>query len=612
MKFLKKSGPLSMLNTLNNLPKVPGIYQYFDSNGHLLYVGKAKNLYNRVRSYFSFTPTLSAKSTLSQRIHSMISQAVRLEYLIVDSEHDALILENSLIKQLNPKYNILLRDDKTYPYIVIDRSVPYPRLEITRKVQQAKQLEYFGPFSVGARYLLDAIYEAIPLVQKKSCVKEGKACLYYQIKKCLAPCEAKISPQDYAKLITQARDLLFNKTRLIELVQEKMQAYAMDLRFEEAQVCKEQLEAIKKSQLSTPIDLASHHNYDIFAAVSNEKAAVVVRLFMREGKIVSSAYTTLKNKEGFELSELYTRSIVDFYTTHQTLIPKEVLVSHDFEDLSSIEVFLNEKAGHKVMVHAPKIGDKKRLTTLATTNANEILKKAAISKPADTNVEAIQELFTLDKTPHRIEIFDNSHMQGVGKVGAMVCYENNAFDKKSYRQYHLESFDEYGQMKETLSRRIKHFKDEAVPDLWLLDGGKALLNLAKTLLAEANVNLDVLAISKEKVDAKAYRAKGRANDIIWTKDEAFKLPTSDKRLQLLQKLRDEAHRFAISFHKKTKQKQDKQSALLQVKGIGPAKVKKLLNIFGSFESIRNATFEELSNCLNEKDAILIQREYKVS
>jgi len=221
-----------MLEKVKSLPSCAGIYQYFDKNKRLLYVGKAKNLKNRVKSYFNFTPKLAPSNKLSLRIAKMISESVTLEYLIVENEHDALILENSLIKQLKPKYNILLRDDKTYPYIYIDLNEAFPRLEITRKIIQKSNIKYFGPYSSGARDILDSIYEVLPLVQKKSCLREGKKCLFYQIKRCLAPCEELISKNDYAQFITKAIELLQNKHKLIMMIEEQMQIYAQNLQFE--------------------------------------------------------------------------------------------------------------------------------------------------------------------------------------------------------------------------------------------------------------------------------------------------------------------------------------------------------------------------------------------
>ncbi len=598
-----------LLSILDKLPKQPGVYQYFDHNHRLLYIGKAKNLFNRVRSYFSLSPTLQAKATLSRRIFKMVTEIQAIEYIIVESEHDALILENSLIKQLNPKYNVLLRDDKTYPYFVIDKSQPYPRIEITRELQHDKYHDYFGPFSVGARDIYDSIYELLPLVQKKNCVEGKKACLYHQINKCLAPCEGKISTIDYQKILMKALNFIKDKNQLTKALEEKMLAYAEDLRFEEAKVLRDRIATIERSKLSTPIDLASSENYDIFAISSTPNRSLLVKLFMREGKLISSNTTTFKTAEDVDSSTLYNRSIIDYYLSHEIIMPDEILIYEAIEEKAELESLLSEHAGKKVIITNPKRGDKLKLVTLAYHNAKEQMDKELQQDIESDLLIEVQKLFKLQELPYRIEVFDNSHLQGVASVGAMITYENGAFEKKSYRHYHLSSVNEYEQMRETLQKRIEAFDKLSPPDLWLLDGGKALLNLAQELLNHAGIYIDVLAISKEKVDAKAHRAKGKAKDIVTNSQEAFKLPSSDKRLQLLQKLRDEAHRFAITFHKKSKQKLDKESQLLSLEGIGPAKVQKLLNYFGSFENIKKASLEELRSIMNDKDAKLIKNFY---
>ncbi|MEA1915007.1 MAG: GIY-YIG nuclease family protein, partial [Campylobacterota bacterium] len=233
---------------LKKLPTLSGIYQYFDKDGRLLYVGKAKNLKNRVKSYFKFTPNLTAAAKLGPRIHKMVGEISDMNYIITPSENDALILENSLIKQLKPKYNILLRDDKTYPYIYVDAKEDFPRLEITRKILKGSHIKYYGPYSIGAKDMLDSIYDILPLVQKKSCVKGAKACLFYQIKKCLAPCEGKISKKEYAKIVDQALHLLNNKNKLITLLHNKMEDYSEQFRFEEALELRNRIKSIEKSQ----------------------------------------------------------------------------------------------------------------------------------------------------------------------------------------------------------------------------------------------------------------------------------------------------------------------------------------------------------------------------
>ncbi|NPA65532.1 MAG: excinuclease ABC subunit UvrC [Epsilonproteobacteria bacterium] len=593
---------------VKQLPKQPGVYQYFDENGKLLYVGKAKNLANRVKSYFHFNPFRPA-SNLSLRIKKMITEAKNLEYIVVQSEHDALLLENSLIKQLNPKYNILLRDDKTYPYIYIDYEQDYPRFEITRKVIEKKGVKYYGPYSVGARDLLDSIYELCKLVQKKSCLKGGKLCLFYQIKKCLGPCALEVPKELYEQEVQKAKQFLVDKELLIKELEKKMLFYAQEMRFEEAAELRDRIEKISRSVIKSDIDFASNENYDIFVVEANEKKGVIVRVFMREGKIVSSSSTTILVKENFDKLELLHRSILNFYANKDLPVIAPILVNIELEEKKVLEEYFTCKLKKKIKITQPKRGNKKKLVDLALLNAKEVLRQEELKKKSSLAQE-LKELFDLQHTPNTIECFDNSHMQGKATVGGMIVWEDESFKKSSYRRYHLQAKDEYAQMKEMLLRRVESFESLSAPDLWVIDGGATLLKLALDIIQSSGANVDVIAIAKEKIDAKAHRAKGKAQDIIHTKNGEFRLKTNDKRLLFLQRLRDEAHRYAITFHKQTKLKTDKESELLKLSGISEAKIKKLLNYFGTFEAIKKASFEELNCVLSKNDAKNIKNFYR--
>ncbi len=599
---------MSLKDRIKGLPDSAGVYQYFDKDGHLLYIGKAKNLAKRVKSYFNFSPEFKPNSNLSIRTAKMISQAHTLEYIVVNSEHDALILENSLIKQFMPKYNILLRDDKTYPYIYIDNSQKYPRFEITRKIIKSSDIKYYGPFSVGARDILDSIYELCALVQKKGSLSSKKLCLYYQINRCLGPCELPVSEEDYNKELELAKELILNKNTLIKKLQEKMFFYADNLRFEEATALRDRCERISRSEIKSEIDFASSENYDIFVIKNSQSRAVIVRIFMREGKIISSSHDYIQLHEGYDEDELYQRALMGFYAHGKPPIVAPILVASEFEGKESIEEFLSTVFEKKADIKIPKTGKRKQLVDLALLNATELLKKETQEKQSGI-LNEIKELFSLQRVPSRVEVFDNSHISGVACVGAMAVYENDKFDKKSYRIYHLEARDEYAQMREMLLRRVESFLKNPPPDLWILDGGSTLLNLALSILESSGISLDVIAIAKEKIDAKAHRAKGKAKDIMYSKDSSFKLLDSDKRLHFVQKLRDEAHRCAINFHKKTKVKIDQESKLLTLKGISQAKIIKLLNHFTTFDAIKEATVEEISSILNLKDANIIKNIY---
>lgn len=607
---------MNLQEKLQQLPNDAGVYQYFDKNGHLLYIGKAKVLKNRVKSYFKFTPKLQPADKLSPRIYKMISEVESCEWIVVPNEHDALILENSLIKQLKPKYNILLRDDKTYPYIFVDFDEDFPRLDITRRIQKSKSIKYFGPYSTGARDMLDSIYEIVPLVQKKSCVKGKKACLFHQIQKCLAPCENKISKEEYAKIVENALEYIYNKTKLISKLNEKMIQYSNDFRFEEAMTLRDRIKTIEKSQIKSGIDLATNEDIDIFAINANNKKAVIVRMFLRDGKLTSSSHDFLKidnfdEEFEFDYQEAYERAIINYYDNEILLLPKEILIAHELEITNELEEFLHTRFNKKIKLINPKKDKKREIVNIALNNCDELL-RIENSKNQTSIYEELKELFNLQTLPYLIESFDNSHMMGQATVGAMIVWNEslNTFDKKAFRHYNLESKDEYSQMKEMLIRRVESFEKNPAPDLWIIDGGETLLKLAFDIVQSVGVNLDIIAIAKEKIDAKAHRAKGKAKDIIHYKTKngefkSFNLLTSDKRLQFVQRQRDEAHRFAITFHKKQKRAQDKQISLLQIKGIGEAKIKKLLLYFGEFEKIRKASFDELKTVLNEKDASTI-------
>lgn len=592
-----------MKEVIQDLPSSAGVYQYFDTTGKLLYVGKAKNLKNRVKSYWRFTPVFTPNGSQGPRILKMLQEADRLEYIVVETEGDALILENSLIKQLKPKYNILLRDDKTYPYIYIDETVDYPRFEITRKVIKGKNITYYGPFPTGGKALIDALYEVYPLVQKKSCLREGKACLFYQIKKCLAPCEKKVTPETYGEIVTKAKRSIVKRKDLISNLDEKMRHLAMQERYEEAAAMRDSIDAISSLSISSNIDLANELDLDIFAILNGDERGVIVKLFMRGGKIISSAYSYFRHTHIFDENEAYKQALLEFYTIDTPNVSKQILTAQPFEDSQQVAGSLSSRFGKKIEIHTPQRGSKAKLIALALQNCEEHLRKTQ----SDTIMEQkIADLLDLTVIPYRIETFDNSHLMGVATVGGMVVWDENRWDKNAYRRYTLHARDEYGQMKEMLSRRIESFKNAPAPDLWILDGGQANLNLAKTLLKEAHVNLDVIAIAKEKLDAKAHRAKGAAKDMLYTANGLIELKANDKRLHWIQRQRDEAHRYAITYHQNKKRKEDTQISLLNKKGIGKATVKKLIDYFGTFEGIENASSEDIEKVTNKKISNIIK------
>ena len=581
-----------MLKKIKSLPPLAGVYKYFDKNKKLLYIGKAKNLKNRVKSYFRFTPTFRPNPNLSPRILKMLSEAVDLEYIVVENENDALILENSLIKQLKPKYNILLRDDKTYPYLYIDFDEQFPRIEITRKIIKGN-ITYFGPFSNGAREILDTIYETIPLVQNKSCLKSKKLCMFYQIKRCLGPCENKISPYEYSKLIDQAINLITNKNAILKLLEKKMLDFSQKLQFEEAKIYRDRIKAIESSKLFSNVDFAKLKNIDTFYIEIINTKAIIIKIFIRDGKVISTDNQTI-NLQNQDLDELYKRVILDFYNKETPITTNKILVAKKFEDKQLVSETLTKKFNKKIDIITPTLKEYKSLIKIAKLNANEILK----TSNNNDIYQKIQNYFNLSNTPYYIETFDTSHFQNQVIVGSMVVWDNG-FKKSKYRHYNLNSKDEYSQMRELLTKRAQSFDKNSPPDLWLIDGGLAQIKIAKEIIESVGIDVDILGIAKEKISSKANRNKGGANDKIYSFEGVFKLGKDNELLQFLQKLRDEAHRFAISFHRKQKIKQDKQIELLNIKGIGPAKLKKLLDYFGSFEKIYSSDIQELSQIIGE-------------
>lgn len=595
-----------MLEKIKSLPDSPGVYQYFDQNNRLLYIGKAKSLKKRVKSYFRFTPTLTPNPNLSPRIIKMLSETISLHYIVVESEHDALILENSLIKQLKPKYNILLRDDKTYPYIYLDLDEPFPFPQITRKVVKGKNIKYFGPFSSGSRDLLKTLYEELPLVQSKSCLKGTKTCLYYQLQKCLGPCAGLISSQEYQNIVQQSIAWISDKEIILSLLQQKMEKFSEDLRFEEAGEILTRIRNIENAQLFSHVDIAKLDDMDIFVVEEFGKRAVVIRVFVRDGKVVSSNHNLVNLQNGIDKNALYTQAILEFYGFQTPFNADKILVGEEFEDRKLLAETLSEGLGKKTSIITATTHERKKLITLALINAQEIIKNQT---KAPTLPEEIQTLFGLENIPYKIEVIDTSHHRTQAPVASKIVYENGSFKKEEYRHYTLTTRDEYSQMREVITKRVESFDKISPPDLFLIDGGKGQINLVKEIVESVGANVDILGIAKEKIDAKAHRAKGSAHDTIYAFDETYKLAPSDKRLQLLQKLRDEAHRFAIEFHRKQKRKEDKEISLLEIKGIGKAKVQKLINYFGTFEKIKGASFEELSRLLNRSDAEKIREKY---
>lgn len=590
---------------LNDLPTQAGVYQYFDEAGNLLYVGKAKNLKKRIKSYFRMTQQKPIpKPNLSPRIMLMISQVARIHTLLTSSEQDALILENSLIKSLKPKYNILLRDDKTYPYIYVDESVAFPRFEITRQILKGKQIRYFGPFVSGARELLDSLYECLPLVQKSSCIKGKNACVFHQIQKCKAPCEGKITQEEYSHIVRTAKAMIEDKRSILQLLESKMHTLSQNLHFEEAALIRDRIKKISSMKNQSIIQMASG-DYDIFVLQSAPDMSfhILMKLFVRGGRVISSDYERVRQDiYTHNLPELYTQALLNHCKVQMPLPPSEILIPpFEFEDKEDLEILLREKI-KGVRLHQPLRGKKSELLQLAFENAHEIM-RLELQAQNQNNLHilhAIKELFSLQSIPYRIEVFDTSHHSGTHNVGGMIVFDNNDFKKDKYRRYELHASDEYGQMREMLTRRAQNFEQESPPDLWLLDGGKAQIYLAREILQSIGANVEVIAIAKMKLDSKAYRSKGAAHDILRSQNAEFKLNPSDKRLQFLQKLRDEVHQYAITYHRNKKHQSITKTQIIENIHYTQAQIKRLLDYFGSMKAIKQASTQEIQSVLKQR------------
>ncbi|MDR0467605.1 MAG: excinuclease ABC subunit UvrC, partial [Campylobacteraceae bacterium] len=447
----------------------------------------------------------------------------------------------------------------------------------------------------------DAIYMIFPLVQKNGCLKEKKACLFYQINRCLAPCEKKISQDDYLKIVNSAISLINDRKQIVKLLEDKMDKAAKLLNFEEAGHLRDMQISIKNTLYTNQIDIAKLEDFDIFAVYFEENIACGLRLFMRDGKVVSSTHTIINSQNGFDKDELYIRLLFEYYTLETPHLAKNILIADSIDDIKDIEIALSKKCNFKFHLQHPKIGEKKHLCELAIKNAKELIKQEKNRKNINI-LNAIYELCELENRPFAIEIFDNSHIGGEANVGAQVVWENDKFIKSRYRHCHLNANSEYLQMKELLINRSIRFEKEAAPELWLIDGGETLRKLAEDIIESSGANVDVIAIAKEKIDAKAHRAKGGAKDIIYTKKGKIVLATTDERLQFLQYLRDEAHRFAISFHRKTKRKMVTQSSHLKSAGLSDGVIKKLLDFYGSFEEIKKADTTTLNKLFSKQIA----------
>jgi len=589
------SGADTIRSYLRDMPTASGVYRMLDKEGNVLYVGKAKNLKNRVSNYVS-------ASGLSSRILRMISLTSSMEIVTTRNEAEALMLESNLIKKLKPRFNILLRDDKSFPYILFAEDHGFPQITKHRGAKTIKG-KYFGPFaSVGA------VNETLALLQKAFLLRpcsdnyfknRTRPCLQYQIKRCSAPCVDYISKAEYAELVLQAQDFLYGKNREIqEQLTKQMQSLSEQMEYEKAAVLRDRIAALTRIQHEQNMISASLPDADIIALARSGDHACIQVFFFRGGQNFGNrSYFPVHTEDATE-GEILSAFITQFY--QEQLPPHTLLISHPLPDTALLLEFFALKDEGKIEIACPVKGEKKAIMERAVANAKEALVRHISQNAAnEAMLKRVGELFGLLQTPRRIEVYDNSHIAGSYMVGAMICATNQGFDKKHYRRFNIKrsetvAGDDYAMMYEVLTRRFKRLqKEEALiegsyPDLVLIDGGEGQLNVATKVFAELDINsVPYVAISKG-VDRNAGRE--------WFHQPAkvpFQLPVNDPVLHYLQRLRDEAHRFAIGSHRIKRSNAIRVSALDEIPLIGADRKRALLQHFGSSKGVEQASLEEL-------------------
>lgn len=596
------------MEKLKKLPDHPGVYLMKDEAGDIIYVGKAVSLKNRVRQYFQSSRNHSTK------VRVMVSQIRDFEYIMTDSELEALILECNLIKKHKPKYNVLLKDDKTYPYIMVTTEEDFPRVMMTRKIKKDKN-KYFGPY--GAR----AVKETIELIRRifpiRSCnkevkegVREGRPCLYFHINQCLGPCQGNVNKEEYWSMIKEICKFLDGKhDDLLQDLRVKMAEAANNLEFEKAARYRDRIAAIESIRESQKVVYTSSvDDMDVIAFAQGDTNTVAQVFFLRNGKLIGTEQFILDDTRDSELKEVVSSFIKQFYSM-SLYIPKVILVQEDIEDAEVIMKWLSEKRGNRVYIHAPKRGDKKDLVDMAMNNALDALRNIEdkLKREKARTVGAVNQLaeyLGLERLPYRIEAYDISNIQGTETVASMVVFEGGKPKNRDYRRFKIKTVDgpnDFASMAEVIERRFRRGMEEIeelkqqgkstddgkfskMPDLVLIDGGKGQLNAAVQTLRKLGLE-DIPVISLAKRLEEVY---------VEGKSEPINIPKSSDALHLLQWVRDEAHRFAISYHRSLREKSGLRSVLEDIPGIGPKRRAALIKHFGTLEAIKNATVEELA------------------
>ena len=605
---------------LKKLPRKPGVYIMRDDKDVILYVGKAINLHNRVRSYFR------ENIGRGPAIDQMVSLIARFEYIVTDSELEALVLENNLIKENSPKYNTLLKDDKTYPYIKVTVGEDYPRILFSRTMKKDKS-RYFGPYTSAAA-VKDTIELLNKLYQLRTCNRVlprdtglERPCLNYHIKQCLAPCQGYVSKEEYRQQVAGALEFLNgNYSPILKDLEEKMNKAAEGLEFEEAARYRDLLSSVRQVSQKQKITEGVGEDKDILALYQDETEAVVQVFFVRDGKLIGREHYYMTHVPENNKPAILQDFVKQFYAG-TPFIPRELMLQYEIEDAELIEKWLSERKGSRVYLKVPKIGSKEKLVELAAQNAKLVLSqdREKLKREEGRTIGAVKEISDLLQLPltgtARMEAYDISNINGFENVGSMVVYEKGKPKRSDYRKFKIKSVsgpDDYACMREVLTRRFRHGMEESkeleeqemdqeygsftkFPDLILMDGGRGQVNIALSVLEELEIDIPVCGMVKDD----NHRTRG-----LYYHNIELPIDTHSEGFKLITRIQDEAHRFAIEYHRSLRSKTQVKSVLDDIPGVGPARRKALMRYFKSLEEIRQASVEELMEIpeMNERTA----------
>ena len=592
---------------LKKLPARPGVYIMHDEKDTIIYVGKAVSLRNRVRQYFQTSRNKGAK------IESMVTHIARFEYIVTDSELEALVLECNLIKEHRPKYNTMLKDDKSYPFIKVTVNEAFPRVLFARRMKKDKA-KYFGPYTSAG-----AVKDVIELVQKlyhiRTCnrnlprdIGKERPCLFYHIHQCHGPCQGKVSQDEYRSQIQGALKFLNGDSDdIFRELEEKMLLASEELRFEDAMEYRDLCNSIRKIKERQKITSYGEEDKDVIAMAMEETDAVVQVFFIREGKLIGRDHFYLKVAQGDSRAQVLSSFLKQFYAG-TPFIPREVMLQDEIEDGVIIQEWLTQRRGQRVYLRVPKKGTKEKLVELAAENAWMVLSKdkERIKREEGRTIGAVKEIESWIglKGVQRIEAYDISNISGFESVGSMVVYEKGKPKRSDYRKFKIkwvQGPNDYASMEEVLTRRFTHESDKEydsfalLPDLIMMDGGRGQVNVALKVLENLNLQIPVCGMVKDD----HHRTRG-----LYYRNQEIPIDTSSEGFRLITRIQDEAHRFAIEFHRSLRSKEQVHSVLDEIPGIGPARRKALMRKFKSLEAVSDASLEELiqTEAMNERSA----------